>query len=322
MSAQEVQTDQRLEAVPQSTSPQNLTIHVSDYIWWQLGRETENTKVAYVTFKASQGVDTALLLTGSRIVDLCVTISPAENYQLPPEALPMSPVKNQPAGGSAVKRTEDVVSTMLAKGYILGKDALNMAKSFDERHHLTTNASATVASIDHKMGLTDKLSIGTAMLNEKVRAMDEKYQVSEKTRSAYAVAEQKATSAGSAIMSNPYVSTGAQWVSNAFTAVAKAAEDVSVMTKEKVEQAEVEKKDLICSDKTKISDEFEKTSSSDEDSPKDPAVVPVKSDDPKDSAVVPVNSNDPKDPAVVPVKSDDPKDPAVVPVKSNNEHKL
>lgn len=145
---------------------------------------------------------------------------------------------------------------MLAKGFILGKDAINKAKSFDERHHLTSNASATVATIDRKIGLSDKLSIGTAIVNEKVREMDEKFQVSEKTKTAIAVAEQKASSAGSAIMSNPYVSTGASWVSSAITAVAKAAEDVSTLTKEKVEMAEVDKKEIIYSDKKDVVDEL------------------------------------------------------------------
>lgn len=79
--------------------------------------------------------------------------------------------------------------------------------------------------------------------------MDEKFQVSEKTKSAIAVAEQKASSAGTAIMSNPYVSTGASWVSSAITAVAKAAEDVSTLTKEKVEKAEEDKKEIIISEK-------------------------------------------------------------------------
>jgi hypothetical protein len=56
-----------------------------------------------------------------------------------------------------------------------------------------------------------------------------------KTKTVLSVAEQKASTVGSAIMSNPYVSTGASWVSGAFTEVAKAAEDVSVMTRETVE---------------------------------------------------------------------------------------
>ncbi|XVF26832.1 hypothetical protein REPUB_Repub14bG0053100 [Reevesia pubescens] len=119
-----------------------------------------------------------------------------------------------------------MMSTMLAKGFILGKDAINEAKAFDERHHLTSNASTTVTSIDQKMGLSEKLSIGTAVVNEKMREMDEQFQVSEKTKSALVVAEQKASSAETAIMSNRHVYIGALWLSNAFSAVAKAVEDV------------------------------------------------------------------------------------------------
>ena len=170
------------------------------------------------------------------------------------------------------------MSTMLAKGFVLGKDAINKAKAFDERHKLTSNASSTVASIDRKIGLSDKLSIGTAIVNEKVREMDEKFQVSEKTKSAFAIAEQKASSAGSAIMSNPYVLTGASWVSSAFTSLAKAAGDVSTMTKEKVEQAEVEKKEIIYNERKGTIDEFAKMHL-EESSDGGPAVVPVNSGD-------------------------------------------
>ncbi|PNX76343.1 protein vip1-like [Trifolium pratense] len=223
-----------------------------DIQYVEMQRETDSTKTAYVTFKNTQGADTAVLLTGSNIANGSVTITPMENYQLPPEVVPSSPSQTQ----TAVKKAEDVVSTMLAKGFVLGKGAINRAKSFDERHHVISNASATVASIDRKIGLSDKLSIGTTIVNEKVREMDEKFQVSEKTKSAYVVAEQKATSAGSAIMSNPYVSTGASWVSSAITVVAKAAEDVTTRTMEKVEMAEVDKKETIYSEKKDAIDEL------------------------------------------------------------------
>ncbi|KAJ0988396.1 hypothetical protein J5N97_006752 [Dioscorea zingiberensis] len=69
--------------------------------------------------------------------------------------------------------------------------------------------------------------------SEKVREVDERLQVSENTKSAIAAAEQTASSAGSALMSNQYVSTGASWVSSAFSMTVKAAGDVSIMTKEK-----------------------------------------------------------------------------------------
>ncbi|CAI8605418.1 unnamed protein product [Vicia faba] len=293
-------TDQRAEAIPCSTATPNWTVHVSDirtvkvsnislitskqdieeffsfsgdiqYI--EMQRESDRTQVAYVTFKDSQGAETAVLLTGSKIGDLYVTISPVEKYQLPPEALPSSPTNQSTA---AVKKAEDAISTMLAKGFILGKDAINKTKSLDERLHLTSNASSTVASIDRKIGLSDKLSIGTTIVNEKVKEMDERYKLSGMTKSAYAVAEQKASSAGSAIMSNSYVLTGASWVSSAFSVIAKAAEDVSTRTKEKVEQAEVGRNEIIYSERKVTVDEFSQMHF-EQSLNSGPAVVPVNS---------------------------------------------
>ncbi|XP_022941587.1 binding partner of ACD11 1-like isoform X2 [Cucurbita moschata] len=241
-------------------------------------RETENTQVAYVTYKDSQGADTAILLTGAKIGDLSVTIALVENYHLPPEAMSSILDKRQTVTGNAPNQAEDVVSTMLAKGFILGKDAVNKAKAFDERHQLTSNASATVTSIDRKMGITEKITAGTAVVNEKVREMDEKFQVSEKTKSALAVAEQKASSAGTALMSNYYVFTGAAWFSNAVTAVTKAAEEVTQMTKAKVEKAEEEKKESIYRERTGIINNFAELHL-DEPLPGEPAIVPVNSAD-------------------------------------------
>ncbi|KAK6122430.1 hypothetical protein DH2020_043821 [Rehmannia glutinosa] len=226
-----------------------------DIRYIEMLRETETTQVAYVTFMDSQGADRATLLTGSTIAGLSVSITPIENYQLPPNAVSLTS-PNSTMTGSAVKKAEDVVSTMLAKGFSLGKDALNKAKSLDEKHHLTLNASATVASIDRRIGLSEKLSMGTAVVNGKVKEMDELLQVSEMTKSAFAAAEQTASSAGSAIMSNRYVSTGASWVTSALSAVSKAAEDVGVMTKEKVEKAEEEKRETLEKERAAIAYDF------------------------------------------------------------------
>lgn len=210
----------------------------------EMKRGTENTQIAYVTFNESQGADTAILLSGATINSLPVSVTPVDNYQLPSNASPLSLESKPTVTDSAAKKAEDVVSTMLAKGFILGKDALNKAKSFDERHHLISNASATVASIDSKIGLSEKLSAGTSVVNEKVREVNERYQVSEMTKSALAAAEQKASSTGSAIMTNPYVSTGASWVSNAFNVVSKTAEGVRAIAKGKVEKAENKRETL------------------------------------------------------------------------------
>ncbi|GLT35526.1 hypothetical protein SLA2020_099710 [Shorea laevis] len=119
-----------------------------DIQYVEMQRETENTQLAFFTFKDSQGADTASLLTGATIAHLSVTITPVEDYQLPPEALPLIMETKLAETDSTVKKAEDMVSTMLAKGFVLGKDAINKAKVFDEQHQLTSNASATVASID------------------------------------------------------------------------------------------------------------------------------------------------------------------------------
>lgn len=197
-----------------------------------------------------------MLLTGATIVDLVVNITPAENYQLPPHARRENLERKPPGADSAVRQAEDMVSSMLAKGFVLGKDALNKAKAFDEWHHLISNASATVASLDQKIGLSEKLGIGTAVVNEKVKEVDQQFQVFEKTKSALSVAEQTASSAGSALMNNRYVSSGASWVLSALSVVAKVAEDVTSMTKDKVGRAEKEKNEIIYRERTGIVKDF------------------------------------------------------------------
>lgn len=140
------------------------------------------------------------------------------------------------AGGmeSALRKAEDVVGSMLAKGFVLGMDAVEKAKAFDEKHQLTSTATAKVASLDKTMGLSQKFSTSTIVVNEKMKEMDEKYQVAEKTKSALAAAEQTVSTAGSAIMSNRYVLTGAAWVTGAYNKVATTATDVGAKAKERM----------------------------------------------------------------------------------------
>ncbi|KAF5947504.1 hypothetical protein HYC85_013461 [Camellia sinensis] len=207
----------------------------------EMHSENERSQTAYVTFRDPQGAETAVLLSGATIVDQSVAIAFAPDYKLPPTAS-ATPIaaenKNAGAAGSAVQKAEDVVSGMLAKGFILGKDALNKAKALDEKHQFTSTATAKVVSLDQKIGLTDKINMGTTIVNDKVKEMDQKFHVSEKTKSAFAAAEQTVSTAGSAIMKNRYILTGASWVTGAFNRVAKAAEEVGQKTKEKMAEEE------------------------------------------------------------------------------------
>lgn len=196
----------------------------------------EKSQIAYVTFRNTQGADTATLLSGATIVDMVVAITPAPEYELPPSAsvAHMMDQESRSKGNpdSALRKAEDVVSSMLAKGLVLGIDAVTKAKAFDEKHQITSTAASKVASLDQKIGLSDKITTGAAIVNEKVKEMNQKYQVSEKTKQAFATTEQKVSDAGNAILENKYVLDGAAWVTGAFRRAAKAAADLGAKTKE------------------------------------------------------------------------------------------
>ncbi|KAK8307576.1 hypothetical protein V6Z11_D03G204500 [Gossypium hirsutum] len=218
-------------------------------------RGDEGSQIAYITFKDLQGAETAVLLSGATIVGLSVSISLSPDYKLPPAAFappPVSIMQHNKTADSTIRKAEDVVTGMLAKGFILGKDTINKAKTFDEKHQLTSTASAKVASFDKKIGFTEKIQAGTTVITDKVKEMDQKFLVSEKTKSAFATAEQKVSGAGSAIMKNKYISAGATWVTDAFNKVAKAAGDVGQKTKEKVGAAEEERKRKVVDDFAQI----------------------------------------------------------------------
>ncbi|KAJ8559780.1 hypothetical protein K7X08_003838 [Anisodus acutangulus] len=212
-----------------------------DIEFLEMKGENERSQIAYITFKDPQSAETAVLLSGATIVDQSISIVLAPEYKLPPTAS-VSPAPtgstNAPAAGSAIQKAEDVVSSMLAKGFILGKDAVGKAKALDEKHKITSTTSAKVASLDQKYGLSEKITTGATIVNHKVKEMDQKFQVSEKSKSAFAVAEQTVSNAGSAIMKNRYALTGVTWAAGAFSRVTKAAGEVGQKTKEKLAEEE------------------------------------------------------------------------------------
>eukprot|EP00249_Psilotum_nudum_P010578 c22625_g1_i1 orf=566-1366(-) len=215
----------------------------------ELQSEGDGSQAAYVTFKDPEALNTALLLSGATIVDQSVTITPAEDYHF--SSAVYSPGNSmtgegmQPLGGagSAMTKAQDVITSMLAKGYVLSKDAMSKARAIDDKHHLTANATASVSSLDKKIGLSQKLSAGTAAVNERFKAMDQKYEVSEKTRSAFAAAEQKVNSAGSALMKNKYVFASASWLTGAFNRAVKTAGEVGQKAIDKAQSSERQSND-------------------------------------------------------------------------------
>lgn len=144
-----------------------------------------------------------------------------------PQITHMHPFVSSP--GEAVT----VVKTMLAKGYVLGKDALIKAKDLDESYRVSATAAAKVAELSNRIGLTDK--INTSM--ETVKSVDEKYHVSDITKSVASVTGtavvtaasftgRTAVAATNAVVNSSYFAKGALWVSGMLNRAAQAAADL------------------------------------------------------------------------------------------------
>lgn len=202
---------------------------------------------AYVTFKDAYALETAILLSGATIVDYPVSISRWGSYvdeydswsgsSWQHEQYSSSTVSqsNQfvSTPGQAVTVAQEVVTTMISKGYILGKDALAKAKAFDESLHLSAIAAAKIAELSNRIGLTDKIYAGI----ETVKSIDDKYHVSDITKTvatatgrtavqAATVTSRTTTAAATAVVNSSYFATGALWVSDVLNRAAKAAADM------------------------------------------------------------------------------------------------
>ncbi|GAA0167808.1 RNA splicing factor [Lithospermum erythrorhizon] len=202
----------------------------------EIVRAGEYACTAYVTFKNIHALETAVLLSGATILDQRVCITPwghyDEEYNMwnqsswkPSDGSASSQSSHSQGGqfsssaGEAVTVAQDVVKTMLATGYELGKGALGKAKAFDESHQVSASAVGKVAELSEKIGLTDKIFAGV----EAARSVNQRYHISDSTKSAVSATGRKASAAASAVVNSSYFSQGALWVSGALGKAANAA---------------------------------------------------------------------------------------------------
>ncbi|CAM0901929.1 unnamed protein product [Alopecurus aequalis] len=194
---------------------------------------------AYVTFKEPYALETAVLLSGATIVDQPVCISrwgqpdePSNFWDRPTWQAdepcnfwdrPTWQAEEEMEYTEAFTVAQDVVKTMLAKGYILSKDALSKARAFDESYQITGSAAAKAAELSKRIGLTDRVSAGYGA----IRSVDETYNVSGTTRTVAGVTGRTAVKVMNTIVTSSYFSAGAMMVSDALTRAAKAAENLA-----------------------------------------------------------------------------------------------
>ncbi|PIN24956.1 hypothetical protein CDL12_02296 [Handroanthus impetiginosus] len=201
----------------------------------EIVRAGEYACTTYVTFRNSHSLETAVLLSGATIVDQPVCITRwghnEDDYDLWNHSSWRIEDENSsssqgapaiPSAGEAVSLAQDVVKTMAAKGYVLGKDALSKAKAFDESHQVSATAVAKVTELSDRIGLTDKIFAGV----EAARSVDQKYHIADTTKSAVSATGRSAVAAANAVVNSSYFSKGAFWLSGALNRAAQAAADL------------------------------------------------------------------------------------------------
>ncbi|XVF14241.1 hypothetical protein REPUB_Repub09cG0041300 [Reevesia pubescens] len=198
---------------------------------------------AYVTFKDAYSLETAVLLSGATIIDQSVCISrwgsyiddayPWDGSSWNTQEYTSSTVTHMDQFVSTPGEAVTVVKTMLANGYVLGKDAVIKAKELDRSYQVSANAAAKVAELSNRIGLTEKINTGM----ETVKSVDEKYHVSDITKSVASVTGtaavtaatftgRTAVSAANAVVNSSYFANGALWVSGLLSRAAEAAADL------------------------------------------------------------------------------------------------
>lgn len=159
-------------------------------------QRNEGSQVAYVTFRDTRGAETALLLKGVTILDHSIGIT---SVLAGPNVNRVEEYKDVGDSLSAIQKAKDIIGSMFMKGFLSGKDALSRAKAFAKKHQLMSTASAKVSSLEREVRLFDKISRGASVLRDTVNEMEQKFQVSEKAKSAFVAAQQKVVNASSGI---------------------------------------------------------------------------------------------------------------------------
>ncbi|XP_031477349.1 binding partner of ACD11 1-like isoform X2 [Nymphaea colorata] len=206
-------------------------------------RHGELATTGYVTFEDFHAMEMAVLLSGATILDQKVCIARWGDYDdsyslwggyswshdgdTISKATQESHFVATPT--EAVTMAQEVVKTMLAKGYILGKDALAKAREFDESHKVSAAAAAKVCELSKRIGLTDRINAGVDTL----KSVDERYNVSGITSTALAVTGRGVAATGrgvaaatNAVVKSSYFSASALWVSDALARASKAAAEL------------------------------------------------------------------------------------------------
>ena len=138
----------------------------------ELFMQPEGGHAARIYFEKEEEAETAVLLTGAIIMDRHVVISSLFDGSPPPVM---------------GKKAVDVISAMLAHGFVLGKSTLDRLSDFDKKVGLSEKVKANVAKAKTKLAEFDaKYQVGAKAkglfnsFQEKMQLADGKFKISER----------------------------------------------------------------------------------------------------------------------------------------------
>jgi len=126
----------------------------------KLERAGQWAQVALVTFKDPYALETAVLLSGATIIDQEVCIVPWGGSEEAVNRWKKQMIKFQEEGNTqglgiyipSADQAVNVVTTMVSKGYSLGKDTLGKAKELDEKYQVMHTAAEKAVDIGKFVG--------------------------------------------------------------------------------------------------------------------------------------------------------------------------
>jgi len=134
------------------------------------GGASGKTRSAIITFTEPSAVETAVVLSGAVIVDEAVLI----------EALDPGSAAAAGIGGASRESAAAVVSSLMAKGYVLAEDAYDRAVRYDQERKLSEMARLRMREMDETLGIQESYQL----LKQKTRAgaakLDDEYHLSER----------------------------------------------------------------------------------------------------------------------------------------------
>jgi len=155
---------------------------------------------AIVTFETESAAKTAQLLTNALIADRPITVAPylGENQPQTERSAEESTIteikgeqiQHKPETPSDRSHTS-VIASLIAAGYVIGKDAIDKARSIDEQNQISQKimAAANVAKdkiteIDQQLHISETIQNFGNTITTKAHELDQSYHVSDNVNAA------------------------------------------------------------------------------------------------------------------------------------------